>query len=482
MLCPFSTALEWAAAIRAKEVSPLEVLDLYYERVDRLDPDLNAFVFRADDEARTAARALGDLLAEGAEELPPFFGVPLPVKGLNDVQGWVNRYCSFGTPDVVATADDPYVARLRAAGFVFMGLTTSPEFGSISVTESAFCGATRNPWDLSRSPGGSSGGAAAGLAAGLAPIAHGSDGGGSIREPAAFTGLVGMKPSRGRVSDVHTPMPGFATDGMLSRTVADTAATLDVLAVVDDRRWYVVPAPARPFAEAVQRDPARKRIGVFRRPGLPVPVEAEALAAADGAAELLGSLGHDVFEVELPGFDQELIGELFTTIWIASHGDFPGIDFARTEPLTQELHRRAQQISVPMVFDVIAQMQRLTARCIEPWLTGEVDFVITPTTPSGPPQIGWLFEDVDADPMSVLLRAYHHAGFTSTFNMFGLPAITLPLHVRADGLPGGVQLVGAPRADWELLQLAAQVERAAPWRDRVPVLALSAPVSSVTVP
>lgn len=480
MLGPFSSALEWAAAIRAKQVSPLEVLDLYYDRVGRLDPDLNAFIFLVEDEARATAKAMGDRLVRGTDDLPPFFGVPYPVKGLNDVAGWVNRHGSLGTPDVPAAADDAYVARMRAAGFVFMGLTTSPEFGSISVTESAFSGATRNPWNLSHSPGGSSGGSAAAVAAGLSPIAHGSDGGGSIRTPAAFTGLVGLKPSRGRVTDVLTPMPGFATDGVLSRTVADTAAALDVLAVPDDRRWYVVPGPERPFAEAVHSDPRRLRIGVFRQPGLPVPVEDEALSAVGDAADLLRALGHDVFEVVLPGFDQELIERLFTSIWTASHGEFPGIDFARTEPLTRELHRRAKEFTVPQVFDLIAQMQQLTARCVEPWVGGEVDVVITPTTPSGPPPIGWLFEDEESDPMSVLYRAYHHAGFTSTFNMFGLPAISLPLHMRGDGLPGGVQFVGGPRADWQLLQLAAQVERAAPWRDRVP--ALAADVEGAPVP
>lgn len=471
-LGPFTTALEWAAAIRAREVSPLEVLDLYYDRVDRLDPTLNTYVYRADDEARATARAMGDELARSTEDRPPFFGVPLPIKGLNDVAGWTNRYCSFGTPDVPAKEDDPYVARLRAAGFVFMGLTTSPEFGSISVTESAMCGATRNPWDPSRSSGGSSGGAAAGVAAGMAPIAQGSDGGGSIREPAAFNGLVGLKASRGLVTDVYTPMPGFATDGVLSRTVADTAAALDVLTVVDPRRWYVVPAPERPFAEAVAADPRQLRIGVFRRPGFPVPVEAEGLAAVDGAADLLTGLGHDVVEIELPGYDQDLFQELFTTVWIASHGDFPGVDFERTEPLTRELHRRAQEIPVSAVFDVIARMQRLTATCIEPWVSGEIDALITPATPAGPPPIGWLFEDVEHDPMSVLYRAYNHAGFTAPFNMFGLPAISLPLHQRGDGVPHGVQFVGQPRGDWDLLRLAAQVERAAPWRDRVPALAV----------
>lgn len=472
-LGPFSSALEWAAAIRAKQVSPLEVLDLYYERIDRLEPSLNAFVFLAEEEARATARAMGERLARSTDDLPPLFGVPYPVKGLNSVRGWVNRYCSFGTPDVPASDDDPYVARMRAAGVVFSGLTTSPEFGSISVTESAFCGDTRNPWDPTRSPGGSSGGGAAALAAGLAPIVHGSDGGGSIREPAAFTGLVGLKASRGRVADIYTPVPGFSTDGVLSRTVADTAAALDVLAVPDDRRWYVLPGPERPFAEAVQDDPRPLRIGVLRTPALPVPVGVEGLAAVDSAAELLGSLGHQVAAIALPGFDQELFHHLFTSIWISSHGDFPGVDFDKTEPLSRELHRRAQQMGVPAVLDLIAQMQRLTAQCLQPWVDGEVDVVITPTTPSGPPPIGWLFEDVEDDPLSVLLRAYNHCGFTCMFNMFGLPAITLPLHTRADGLPGGVQFVGGPRADWQVLQLAAQVERAAPWRDRIPPMAVA---------
>jgi amidase len=470
-LGPFTSACDWAAAIRRRDVSPLEVLELYLERVDRFEPRLNTYVLRADDEARATAAAMGDRLVGGDGDLPPLFGVPMPVKGLNDVRGWPNRYCSLGVPDRPAVADDAFVARFRAAGFVFTGLTTSPEFGSVSVTESAMCGATRNPWDLDRSPGGSSGGSAAGVAVGAAPIGYASDGGGSIRGPASFTGLVGLKPSRGRVADVTTAWPGFSTEGVVSRTVADTAAALDVLAVPDDRRWYDVAPPELPFAAAVAREPGRLRIGVHRRPAFPVDADAGALSAVDQAAALLSSMGHDVVDLDL-GIDHDLFEHLFVTTWIASHGTLPGVDLDRVEPLTREMHRQAQQLSTATVFEVIAAMQHLTARCVEPWVTGVVDVVITPTTPTGPPPIGWLFEDEAADPMSVLRRAYHHAGFTAPFNMFGLPAISLPLATRADGMPQGVQFVGAPRADWALLQLAGQVERAAPWHDRVPPMAL----------
>ena len=469
-LGPFTSAIEWAAAIRARAVSPSEVLELYLARIDRFEDRLNTYVLRKDDEARATARAMDDEVAAGRDDLPEFFGVPMPVKGLNDVRGWPNRYCSLGVPDTPAADDDAYVARFRAAGFVFTGLTTAPEFGSVSVTESALCGATRNPWNLDRSPGGSTGGGVATLAVGAAPIAYGSDGGGSIRGPASFTGLVGLKPSRGRVSDEFTPWPGFSTEGTVCRTVADAAATLDIQAVIDERRWYVTPPPPAPFLRALDTDPAPLRIGVVRRPGFPVEADTESLAAVDAAGRLLESLGHHVVEIDL-GCDQELFEYLFITTWVASHGTLPGVDLELVEPLARELHRRAQELPPATVWAVLDGMQRLTAQCVQPWVSGTVDVVITPTTPTGPPPIGWLFEEVDADPMSVLRRAYHHAGFTAPFNMFGLPAISLPLHMRSDGLPQGVQFVGGPRADWALLQLAGQVERAAPWRTRVPAMA-----------
>lgn len=476
-LNPFTSALEWACAIRSREVKPSEVLEVYLSRVDRFEERLNTYVLRMDDEARTTALAMDDVIVKDDHNLPQFFGVPMPIKGLNDVRGWPNRYCSLGVPEVPCADDDAYVARFRKAGFVFTGLTTSPEFGSVSVTESAMCGPTRNPWNLDRSPGGSTGGGAATVAVGAAPIAYGSDGGGSIRTPASFTGLVGIKPSRGRVSNEQTQWPGFSAEGTVCRTVADVAATLDIQSVVDERRWYICPPPSAPFLQALDTDPKQMRIGVVRRPGFPVEADADSLAAVDEAARMLEGLGHVVEEVEL-GYDQLLFERLFITTWVASHGSLPGVDLTRVEPLAREMHRRAQELPPETIWNVINEMQQLTAKCVQPWVTGTVDIVITPTTPSGPPPIGWLFEEAESDPMSVLRKAYHHAGFTALFNMFGLPAVSLPLHMRRDGLPQGVQFVGGPRADWELLQLAAQVERAVPWRARVPQLALEGIVDS----
>jgi amidase len=472
-LGPFTTALEWAGAIQAKEVSPIEVLDLYLDRVERLEPALNAFVHRADDEARETARAMGDRLIRNRDDLPPFFGVPCPIKGLQSVAGWPNRQGSLATSPDPVDDDDESVAHFRAAGFVFMGLTTSPEFGSISVTESALTGATRNPWETDHSPGGSSGGAAAAVAAAMAPVAHGSDGGGSIRVPASFTGLVGMKPSRGRVAELIVRLPEFASEGVLSRTVADTAACLDILSAHDPRRWYSIEPPPGRFVEALQSEPTRRRIGRMLRPAFDVPVDPEGIAGVDAAGELLTALGHEVVDIEWPGLDQQLFEHLFVTAWISFHGDMSDTDLAKVEPLTAEMHRQALDMRPDVIASVLDGMQEMSARCIDPWVDGEIDFMMTPTTPAGPPRIGWLFEDVDVDPMSVLRRAYHHAGFTAIVNMLGLPAVSLPLHMRPDGLPQGVQFIGAPRADWAVLQLAGQIERAAPWHDRIPPLACS---------
>jgi amidase len=464
-LGPFSTALTWAAAIARREVSPLEVLALYEQRIERFEPSLSTFTHRAVDETRQAAKLMEDRIIAN-DALPPFAGVPLPIKGLNNVAGWPNQYGSRGVAPTPVPSDDPFVARLRAAGFIFTGTTTSPEFGSVSVTESALTGATRNPWDLRRSPGGSSGGAAAQVAAGMAPIAHGSDGGGSIRTPASWCGLVGLKPSRGRVAAAVTAWPGLSTDGVLSRDVADTAHALDVLSQPDQRGWYVVESPPVPFARAVESDPRPQRIGIVRRPGFPVPVDDEAHRAVDVAAALLERLGHHVEEVEL-AFDQATFEELFIAAWTMSHGYLPGVDISQVEPLHQELHRRAQGFTAVAMGELVGALQQLSISAVSSWTDGTIDFALTPTTPVGPPEIGWLFEHANADPMSALHRAETHAGFTAPFNLFGLPAVSLPLHMRADGLPHGVQLVGGPRRDWDLLQLAAQLERAAPWSQRM---------------
>ena len=248
---PFTSAVELAAAIRRKEVSPLEVVDCYLERMDDLDPQLNAFCYRADEDVRQAAAGAADAVVQAAsgEDLPPFHGVPLPIKDLFDVAGWPTTHGSAGASQAPAAATDPVVQRFVDAGFVLLGKTTTSEFGAVPFTESEALGISRNPWDPNRTAGGSSSGAGVAVAAGMAPIAHGADGGASIRVPASCNGLVGLKPTRGLITNAAVDLEGLATSGVLTRSVADTAAALDVLARHDPAAWWSPPTPLRSFAE-----------------------------------------------------------------------------------------------------------------------------------------------------------------------------------------------------------------------------------------
>ncbi|MGH9016374.1 MAG: amidase, partial [Acidimicrobiales bacterium] len=259
----FASALEVAAAIRTGAVSPVEVLDHCLAQVDALNPGLNAVIWRNDDEARAEAQALADAIASGVVEPGPFAGVPIPVKDLTPVEGWPVTYGSFGAPPGPSVEGELVTELMRAAGFVLCGRTNTPEFGPLTVAENTRYGITRNPWDLDRTPGGSSGGAGAAVAGGLFPIAHGNDGGGSIRIPASCCGLVGLKGSRGRVPALVTAWEGAVVPGVLTRDVADTAAVLDVISKPDRLQWYNAPSPDRPFLSEVGADPGRLRVGLL---------------------------------------------------------------------------------------------------------------------------------------------------------------------------------------------------------------------------
>lgn len=265
---PFMPAVELAAAIRRKEVSPVEVIESYLDRMDELDPGLNAFCHRADDDVRKGASVAADAVvrADSPGDLPPFHGVPLPIKDLLDVAGWPTSHGSAGASRAPAAVSDPVVQRFVDAGFVLLGKTTTSEFGTVPFTESAALGISRNPWDPDRTPGGSSSGASAAVAARMAPIAHAADGGGSIRIPASCTGLVGLKPTRGRVTSATVDSEGFATHGVLTRTVADTAATLDILARHDPAAWWSPPTSTgcRSTRRAWPR--STRRFGPWSRP------------------------------------------------------------------------------------------------------------------------------------------------------------------------------------------------------------------------
>ena len=450
----FLSAVEQADLVRRGDVAPIELVELYLERIERLDPQLNAFVTVCAEEARAAAVA----------ELPdgPFRGVPLPIKDLNETAGVRTTFSSRAFADYVPDFDAAVVRRLRDAGFVVIGKTNTPEFGLTAVTESELNGPCRNPWDTSRTPGGSSGGAAAAVAAGLAPAAQGSDGGGSIRIPASCCGLFGIKPARGRVSAApYGGLEGFSTSGPLTRTVADAAALLDVMAGYEPGDPWWAPPPERPFAEEVGREPDRLRIAVTTTPPIDAPVAAECVEAARDAASLLERLGHSVEEATPPWRDFELFGG-FMRVWqvMAALTDRPVELF---EPETRALIDSAAQLSA-VEYVRATVMLRAASRRIVAFL-GDYDLLLTPTLAQPPVPIGALEDD---DPWVQFANAGRFTPFTQVANITGLPAVSLPLARSAEGLPIGVQLVGRPAGEATLFRISAQVEQVHPWRDRRP--------------
>lgn len=467
----FHSALDVAAAIRRREVSPTEVLEHYLARTDELDGTLNAFALRDDERARVdAARATDAVTSTPVEELPPFHGVPLPIKDLNAVAGWPTTFGSRGTPERPEPEDDPVVARFRDAGFVLMGKTTTPEFGTISMTESQRLGVTRNPWDTERTPGGSSGGAGAAVAVGMAPIAHASDGGGSIRIPASCNGLVGLKPSRNRITNRVEQMTAASTSGVVTRTVADSAAALDALAVIDPGAWNVAPPHDRPFSQEVGAAPGRLRIRVARANALGVDVAPECVAAVEAAASMLVDLGH---EVELAEPDWPDAGEFlsgFLTVWSTIAAGVPELDVEYIEPHNRSNYEAAMATSA-IAFSQSEMMLQIASRHVTSQFGTDFDVLVTPTMAVEPPPVGSIWDGMEENPGAPLVNATPMAAFTAMFNVTGQPAISLPLHTSATGLPVGVQFVGAPWSEAVLLRLASQIESAAPWWERWPAMA-----------
>ena len=451
----FAPALDQAALVRAGDVSPLELVELYLERIERLDPQLNAYVTVDADGARAAA---------GAPLDGPFAGVPIPIKDLNETAGLRTTYSCRAFANYVPKTDAAVVRRIRDAGFVILGKTNTPEFGSIGMTESELNGDCRNPWDNSRTPGGSSGGAAAAVAGGLAPVAHGSDGGGSIRIPASCCSLFGLKPSRGRVS----PAPygsgslGLGTNGPIARTVRDAAALLDVMSGYEPGDFYTAPAPERPFLAEAGLDPGRLRIAVTTEPPVDVPVDPVCVAAAQAAAALLSELGHDVTEAT-PAWRSDDAIEQFTRIWQIGPAVSGVDDLSLLEPLNRMLAEQARATSSPDAALAVMRLQALTRQIVAFW--SDVDVLVTPTLALPPVPVGWALE---GSPEDAFARQWHWTPFTAIVNVTGQPAMSVPLHRTDDGLPVGVQMIGAPFADATLIRLAAQLEEARPWAQRRP--------------
>ena len=470
----YRPATELAGLVRSGELTARELVEASLARIDEVDERVNAFTLVDRDGALAAADAIG------AGDERPFAGVPIGIKDLTaPVAGLVMSQGSELFGDYTPDYDAHVVRRIREAGFVIVGKTSSPELGIIPVTEPRRFGPTRNPWNLDRTPGGSSGGSAAAVAAGMVPLAHGSDGGGSIRIPCACCGLVGLKPSRGRISRGPDLGDSFlSTDGMLTRTVEDSARALDVMAGYEpgDSTW--APDPSEPFASAVGRDPGKLRIGLVMKPPIDAPVDPICEGAARDAAELLAGLGHEVVEVDPPWgreSDAHLLA-LFTVLYAANIG--LGVAFGgmvsgseptpdRVEKLTWEMFQRGLGQSSIEYLAALSQLQRYTRELIE--FQSDFDLLMTPALAQRPLEIGDIKPDGD-DPMGEFGRTGLFTPFTAVFNITGQPAISVPLFQADDGMPAAVQFAAPPVGEAQLLTLAAQLEAETGWQQRRPDL------------
>ncbi|HEX4747756.1 MAG TPA: amidase [Gaiellaceae bacterium] len=458
----FLSAVEQARLVRTGEVSSTELVTASLERIEHLDPRLNAFVTVCAEEALAAAAAVDSQPGEAQ-----FRGVPIAIKDLTPTRGIRTTFSSRAYAAYVPDYDTAVVRRIRDAGFVIVGKTNTPEFGTVAFTESDLNGSTKNPWNHERTPGGSSGGAAAAVAAGLVPIAHGSDGGGSIRIPASCCGLFGLKPARGRISSApFGSLEGLSTAGPLTRTVADAAGLLDVLSGYEPGDPWWAPPPEEPFADVVAEAPGRLRIAVTATAPMERFVHPDCRAALAETASLLVDLGHDVFDATPPWTEPDLF-YAFLEVWQVGPALHPVDDLGLLTTLNRELVESARASSAADYARAVARLQLLGRKIVSFW--SDVDVVVTPALALPPVPIGW--QDAVDGAVEQLLRNTEFTPFTAIANLTGQPAMSLPLHWNDDGLPIGVQAIGPPAGEALLLKLAAQIESARPWADRRPPLA-----------
>jgi amidase len=475
-----------AELVASGDVASAELVAAAIGRIERLDGPLNAVVMRWFDDAHGQAAAFDALPGDAPARRAPFAGVPFLLKDLGAAAAGMpqtsgNRAATVDPP--ISAYDATLVARFREAGLINLGRTNSPEFGSLPVTEPMAYGPTRNPWNLGHTPGGSSGGAAAAVAAGMVPMAHASDGGGSIRIPASCSGLVGLKPTQGRISmGPDRDESGLSTQLCVSRSVRDTARLLDAVHGPGVGDTVIAPPPVRPYTEELGADPGRLRIGLLDSHPTGGALHDDCVTAVRAAATLLEGLGHDV----TPGHPQVLedaeFPRRFAAMWatlMAVGIEALGTTLGRTmteddiEPVNWAQGQYAAQLSATEYATSLAAVAQYRRRVHQWWADGW-DLLLTPTVAAPPLPIGALY-DADDDlanerAMTPSARAGRFVAFTPQFNATGQPAISLPLHWNAAGLPIGVQLVAAYGREDVLIRIASQLEAAAPWADRRPPL------------
>jgi amidase len=458
-----------AELVHRKEVKPIELVEAAIERIESINPQLNAVITPMYDLAREAATG----------ELPedPFRGVPFLLKDILATYGGVRM--TFGSAfmrDYVPHHDSELVARLKKAGLVVVGKTSTPEFGLICTTEPYLFGPTRNPWNTGKTTGGSSGGSAAAVAAGMVPMAHGNDGGGSIRVPASCCGVFGLKPTRARnplgpsLGDV---MGGLPVEHAFTRSVRDSAALLDTTSGPDLGDPYWAPPPARRFLEEVGADPGRLRIAYTTQQAQGAEVHGDCMKAVEDAARLCAELGHEVEEKALD-INYEALTPMFMVLWSAGAAwtaDGMAMTTGKTltpdqfEPLTWALIEMGRGFNASQYLLAVTGLQRVTRNLAHQ--TAGYDLWLTPTLAEPPVPLG-TFESPPDNPLYGMRRAADFIPFTPMGNVTGQPAMSVPLHWNADGLPIGVHFIAKFGDEATLFRLAAQLEEARPWAERRP--------------
>jgi amidase len=462
-----------AQLVRDKEIKPIELVEAAIERIERVNPQVNAVITPMFDEARATANGR---LPDG-----PFTGVPFLLKDLLASYAGVRMASgSAFLSDYVPDHDSELVARYKRAGLIILGKTNTPEYGIMPTTEPLLFGPSRNPWDTTRATGGSSGGSAAAVATGMVAIAHGNDGGGSIRIPASCCGLFGLKPTRARNPlgpDFGDMFSGLVAEHAISRSVRDSAALLDATSGPAPGDPYYAPPPSRPFIKEVGADPGKLRIAFSTATPAGSPVHPDCAQAVHNAATLCGNLGHEVSEAA-PAVAGEIV-QMFMTLWSAgctwtidSFGAYTRrqITADQFEPATWMLYQMGKQQSGPAYLMALQSLQRASREIAR--FMQDYDVWLTPTLGEPPLKLG-SFDAKPDDPLAGMRKAAEFVPFTPICNMTGQPAMSVPLFWNDGGLPIGTHFVGRFGGEATLFRLAAQLEAASPWADRRP------PVSAV---
>jgi aspartyl-tRNA(Asn)/glutamyl-tRNA(Gln) amidotransferase subunit A len=457
-----------AAAIRQKKVSPVEVINAVYGRLHKINPKINAFATLTEEQARLTAKEAEAAVMRG-DRLGALHGVPVSIKDVFLTRGVRTMFGSHIRENFVPEEDAPAVAKLLAAGAVPIGKTTTPEFAFKGVTDSPLTGITRNPWDFTKTSGGSSGGSAAAVAAALGPIAIGSDGGGSIRVPCSFNGIFGLKPSFGRVAYYPSPPLPLVHAGPMARTVRDAALMLNVIAGPDERDLFSLPADATDYLSACERSIRGLRVGWSPAFGY-VKVDPQIAALAEAAAKIFeSSLGCKV-EAADPGFED--LWNSFSKLWVMSFGlryrGFLPEWESRMDPELVTLIKNIERLGPADYAEALALRSVLWDR------TGKFfdrfDVLITPTAPVPAFEAGRPGPDGMPVPAGSLVPFADWSPFSYQWNITGQPAASVPCGLTRDGLPVGLQIVGRRYADATVLRAAAAFEEARPWSEKRPPL------------